>query len=77
LRSQEVALVHIPALSPLGERVARRRRFLQPVSRRGRVRGSPACDGQFGAKDNELYLDDGPRRNPKFRRIRSTCEPCQ
>ena len=30
------------ALSPLGERVARRRRFLQPVGRRGRVRGSVA-----------------------------------
>jgi hypothetical protein len=27
---RSVALVHIPALSPLGERVARRRRFLQP-----------------------------------------------
>ena len=30
------------ALSPLGERVDRHRRFLKPVSRRGRVRGSSA-----------------------------------
>jgi len=60
-----------PTLSPLGERVDRRRRSLQPVSRRGRVRGWWACPPPFAvhtaplkALGNDHATSSALSRNP-------------